>query len=104
MSVFRIIDIFYKRTFSYGLTSVTNIRNAESCSTDFLNKVRTMLITVTAELAILGGSPDTILSADSFRSAVKTIFTGIERKSRMTGGNLRKIISYFPGNSRWTFT
>jgi hypothetical protein len=98
VGMLRIIETFQQGTFADLFAAIADIRHPESCRTDFLDKVRAVVIALLAELAIYCRRSRAFLAAEPFLPAAEAVPTSIVGKPRITGGNFRKMLADFSGN------
>ena len=98
VSMFCIVDVFQETAFANGFTTIADVRNPESCSTDFKNKIGTVLIASRTKLAIDRCLPCTFFAAHVLISAVESVLTGVVRITRISRGNFRAVLPNLSGN------
>ena len=88
--MFRIVDVFEKSAFVDLPTAIADIGNLEAIGTYLFNKVRTVLRTIRAQLAVLRGWTMTFLPAAYFLCPTGlTMLAGIKTIPRPSGCYLR---------------
>jgi hypothetical protein len=104
VGMFCIIDSFQKTAFGDRFTAIADVRNTESCSTDFKNKIGAVLIARGTKLAIDCCLPCTFFAAHVLTSAVEPILTGIVRVTRISRGDFGAVLPNLSGNGGWVST
>ena len=104
MGFLRVVESFQQGAFVDGRAGIAHIRDMHPDGANFLDEIRTMLITPTGfavqSVTVL---PCALIPTQCrrFDSAVCPILARIEGKTRLAGSNFYRILPDFPGDGGW---